>query len=58
LEERVPETEYLSSELGKPGFTSRAFYSKQKGGSMILILVGLPLLGSVTVIIVWRKRRR
>jgi len=25
---------------------------------MILILVGLPLLGSVTVIIVWRKRRR
>jgi hypothetical protein len=59
LEERVPETEHLGFESGKPGYVARAFGSKRKGGSnMILILVGLLFHSSVTIIIVWRKRRR
>jgi hypothetical protein len=45
--------------MGKARVLARAFDSKQKGGSnMILILVGLLLHGSVTIIIVWRRKGR
>jgi hypothetical protein len=41
-----------------PG-TARAFDSKRKGGSyMILILVGLLFRSMVTIIIVWRRNGR